>query len=75
MGERRLFSVALGLMEVDSPTAYQRNLKWVKGVFFFCVRVNTIKLLDTKSSCSLGFGNTDFLNIIPKASKTKIKNK
>ena len=52
MGERRLFSVVLGLMkEVGFPHSIpKRNLKWVKG-FFFNVRVNSIKLLDTKSSC------------------------
>ena len=36
MGERRLFSVALGLMEeVGFPHSIsKRNLKWVKGFFF-----------------------------------------
>lgn len=50
-GKKTLFSGA-GLMDEVGPphSISKRNLKWVKG-FFFNVRVNTIKLLDTKSLC------------------------
>ena len=49
-GKKTLFSGA-GLMdEVGPPTAYQKEISNGSKVFFN-VRVNTIKLLDTKSLC------------------------